>query len=65
MWFFPGWALMVPVAAGGTAQMVVSWVPLFWSMLSIGVASTICSLQNEDVLRDRLTRLYAARSWNT
>lgn len=56
--FFPGWALMIPVVAGGTVQIAVPSVPLFWSTLAIGVASTLASLQNEDIYRDRLTGLY-------
>ena len=56
--FFPGWSLMIPVAVGGTAQVLVPWLPLFWPTLSIGVAATLSSLQTEDVYRDQLTRLY-------
>ena len=56
--FFPGWALMFPVAVGGTIQFAYPPLPLFWATVSVGIAGTITSLQNEDIYRDRLTGLY-------
>lgn len=56
--FFPGWALMFPVAVGGSVQILFPPLPLFWATVSVGIAGTITSLQNEDIYRDRLTGLY-------
>ena len=56
--FFPGWALLVPVAVGGSVQLAFSQLPLFWAAVCVGIAATITSLQNEDIYRDRLTGLY-------
>lgn len=56
---FPGWALLLPVAVGGSVQVFVPTVPLFWPTVSVGIAGTIASLQNEDIYRDRLTGLYS------
>lgn len=56
--FFPGWALMFPVAVGGSMQLAFPALPLFWATVSVGIAGTITSLQNEDIYRDRLTGLY-------
>lgn len=55
---FPGWALMFPVVVGGSVQFAFPQLPLFWAAVSIGIAATITSLQNEDIYRDRLTGLY-------
>ena len=55
---FPGWALLLPVAVGGSVQIFVPTTPLFWPTVSVGIAGTITSLQNEDIYRDRLTGLY-------
>ena len=33
-------------------------VPLFWPTVSIGIAGSVASLQNEDIYRDRLTGAY-------
>ena len=56
--FFPGWALLVPVAVGGSVQFAFPQMPLFWASVCVGIAATITSLQNEDIYRDRLTGLY-------
>lgn len=56
--FFPGWALIFPVAVGGSVQVFFPPLPLFWATVSVGIAGTITSLQNEDIYRDRLTGLY-------
>jgi hypothetical protein len=56
--FFPGWALIFPVAVGGSVQILFPPLPLFWATVSVGIAGTITSLQNEDIYRDRLTGLY-------
>lgn len=56
--FYPGWTLLIPVAMGGSVQFVIPSMPLFWPSMSVGIAGTIASLQNEDIYRDRLTGLY-------
>jgi diguanylate cyclase (GGDEF)-like protein len=56
--FYPGWTLLLPVAVGGSVQFVIPSMPLFWPSMSVGIAGTIASLQNEDIYRDRLTGLY-------
>lgn len=56
--FFPGWALLIPVAVGGSVQLAFPQMPLFWAAVCVGIAATITSLQNEDIYRDRLTGLY-------
>ena len=55
---FPGWALMFPVVLGGTVQLIYPGAPTFWASVCVGIAGTITSLQNEDIYRDRLSRLY-------
>ena len=56
--FFPGWALLFPVAVGGSTQLAIPSAPFFWPTVSIGIAGTVASLQNEDIYRDRLTGAY-------
>lgn len=55
---FPGWALMLPVAIGGSVQLLFPSSPIFWTSMGVGITGTIVSLQNEDIYHDRLTGLF-------
>lgn len=49
---------MLPVAIGGSVQLLFPSSPIFWTSMGVGITGTIVSLQNEDIYHDRLTGLF-------
>lgn len=63
--FFPAWAFLIPAAIGIVAQAIFYGISTASPFVTVSLACVILCLQNEFMLRDKLTNLYNRFYLNT